>query len=321
MPRQTLLTLFAICALLHSASGPLAQQAYPARPVELVVPFQPGGGVDNMARTFADAARPHFSQPFVVVYRPGAASLIGLAYTANAPADGYKVAMISAELLTAPLMGVGKVSHTQFQPIAQFNSDPSTLAVRADSPWKTIDQFLDFAKINPGKVSIANAGAGSISHIAAAVLGRKTDAAFLDVPYQGSAPAVLSVLSGQVSATTANYSVLAPHVDAGKIRVLGVMSRNRFSALPDVPTFNEHNIDVVVDVWRGIAVKKETPKPIVDRLRQVAARVAEEPVLKEALRRQGLTFAYADSEAFSSMISREAEYYAAIVPQLELTGK
>ncbi len=297
---------------------PAVAQTYPARPVELVVSFQPGGGVDSMARIFSEAARPLFAQPLVVVNKPGASGSIGLAYVASAPADGYKMAMVFAELLTIPLLGINKVNHEDFQPIAKFASDPSTLTVRADAPWNTVEEFIAYARANPGKATISNAGNGSISHISGAALGQKTGVQFTHVPYQGSAPAVQGLLGGQVSATAVNYSVVSAQIAGGKLKMLASMSDKRFAAFDKVPTLKERGIDLSVDVWRGIAVAKNTPKDIVDALRTLAAKVAKDPALLETLRKQSLTFAYEDSDEFARTMLRESERFKQIIPQLDI---
>ncbi|MES2536920.1 MAG: tripartite tricarboxylate transporter substrate binding protein [Pseudomonadota bacterium] len=303
-------------AALVTASLPAVAQTYPTKPVELVVAFQPGGGVDTMARVFAEAARPHLGQSFIVVNKPGASGAIGLSYVANAQPDGYKVAMVFAELLTVQLLGIAKVSHEDFQPIAKFASDPSTLTVRADAPWKTIEEFLAYAKANPAKVTVSNAGNGSISHISAAALGHKTGTQYTHVPYQGSAPAVLGLLSGQVDATTVNYSVLSPHIASGKLRTLASMSDKRYASLAKVPTLKERGVDLSVDVWRGIAVAKGTPKEIVDTLRQLSSKVARDPKLLDTLQKQNLTFAYEDGDEFARTMARESERFRQIIPEL-----
>ena len=293
-------------------------QTYPSKPVELVVAFQPGGGVDAMARIFAEAARPHFPQPFVVVNKPGASGAIGLSYVASAPADGYKVAMVFAELLTIPLLGINKVNYNDFIPIAKFASDPSTLTVKADSPWNTVEEFLAYAKANPGKITISNAGNGSISHISGAALGQKADVQFTHVPYQGSAPAVQGLLAGHVSATTVNYSVVSSQIAGGRLKMLASMSDKRYAAFNQTPTLKERGIDLSVDVWRGIAVAKSTPQNIVDTLSRVAASVSNDPGLQDILRKQNLTFAYENSEQFSRTMTRESDRMKQIIPQLDI---
>lgn len=293
-------------------------QAYPAKPVELVVAFQPGGGVDSMARVFAEAARPLFPQPFVVVNKPGASGAIGLTYVASAPADGYKVAMIFAELLTIPLVGIGKVNSSEFEPIARLASDPGTVTVRADAPWNSVEELIAHAKAHPGKVTFSNAGNASISHIAAAALAQKTGTQFVHVPYQGSGPAVVGLVGGQVDATAVNYAVVAPQVAAGKLKVLAVMSDKRLAAVDKAPTLRERGIDVTIDVWRGIAVAKDTPKDIVGTLRGLAGKVMQDPKLQDVLRAQNLTAAYQDGPDFARELARQGDWFKETIPALDL---
>jgi len=293
-------------------------QTYPTRPVELVVAFAPGGGVDSMARAFAEAARPHFAQPFVVVNKPGASGAIGLSYVATAPADGSKVAMIFAELLTIPLVGMGKVSSADFEPIARLASDPSTVTVRADAPWNTLDELVAYAKANPGKLTFSNAGNASISHISAAALAHKIGTQFVHVPYQGSGPAVVSLVAGQVDATAVNYAVVAPQVAAGKLKVLGVMADKRLPTLAGVPTLRERGVDIAIDVWRGMAVAKASPKDVVDSLRSLAAKVMQDPKLLELLRNQNLSAAYLDGPEFAKELERQGEWFRETIPLLRI---
>ncbi|MBP0625052.1 Bug family tripartite tricarboxylate transporter substrate binding protein [Cupriavidus consociatus] len=313
---QVAAAVIAISTLLSSFSA-VAAEAYPSRPVELVVAFQPGGGTDSMARAFAEASRKHFSQPITVINKPGASGSIGLAYAASSN-DGYRVAMVFAELLTLPLLNIGKVSYEDFQPIAQFSSDPTSITVRADAPWNTVEQFIAYAKANPGKISVSNAGNGSIGHVAAAALAKKIDASFNHVPYQGNAPAILGLLGGQVEATTVPYAELRQYVSSGKLKTLAVMSDKRLPEIPQVPTLKEKSVDLSVGVWRGIAVSKSTPPEIVGKLRALAADVAKEPSMQEAVKNLHMTLAYVDAPEFKTNMTKESEQFKRILPSLAL---
>lgn len=295
-----------------------AETSYPSRPIELVVSFQPGGGTDSMARAFAEAARPYLSQPIIVSNKAGASGSIGLSYVATGAPDGYKMTMVFAELLTIPLMGISKVSYEDFQPIARFTSDPSSITVRADSPWKTVEEFLGYSKANPGKVTVANAGNGSMPHLAAASLGDKLGITFNHVPYLGSSPAILGLVGGQVDATTVAYGELKAHVESGKLRTLAVMADKRLPGLPNVPTLKERSINMTSNVWRGVAVAKGTPQEIVDKLRDVASKVAAEPTFKETLQKQNLTYSYADASEFQAAMAAQSEVYKKLIPALKL---
>jgi tripartite-type tricarboxylate transporter receptor subunit TctC len=310
--------LTAVLAFIVATTPMTHAQTYPNKPVELVVAFQPGGGVDTMARLFADAAKPYFSQPFIVVNKAGASGSIGLSYVANGEPDGYKVGMVFAELLTLPLMGIGKVSYEDFQPIAKFTTDPSTLTVRADAPWNSVEEFLAYAKSNPGKATISNAGNGSISHISAAALGHRTGVQFNHVPYQGSAPAVQGLMSGQVDATVVNLAVLSPFVKAGKLKTLALMSDKRLSLFEQVPTLKERGIDLSVDVWRGMAVAKGTRKEVVEALRVVANNVIKDPKLQETLKAQNQTLAFENADEFFKTLASQSKQFKEIIPKLDL---
>ena len=313
---------FPLAITLAFLCGPAWAQApspgYPSKPVELVVSFAPGGGVDTMARVFAEVARSHFAQPLVVVNRPGASGSLGLSHVAQAPADGYKVAMVFIELLTIPLMGISKVQYEDFVPIAKLAADPSTVAVRADAPWQNIEEFMAHAKANPGKLTFSNAGNGSISHIAAASLGQKVGLQFTHVPYQGSGPAVLGLLGGQVDATAVNFAALNAHIASGKVRVLASMSDRRYPNLDRVPTLREKGIDLSVDVWRGLAVAKNTPKEAVDALRQLAFKAANNPQMQESVRKQSLTLAYEDGPEFQKTWVKESQQMKQIMGFIDL---
>ncbi|MFV0678165.1 tripartite tricarboxylate transporter substrate binding protein [Variovorax sp. tm] len=315
-----LLKFIAAAATAAALVSPLARAAdpYPAKPIELTVAFQPGGGTDSMARAFADAARPYLSQPIVVINKAGASGAIGLGYVANSPADGYKMAMVFAELLVIPYLNLGKVTYEDFQPIARFTSDPSSITVRADAPWKTVEEFLAYAKANPGKVTVSNAGNGSIPQLAAASLGEKIGTSFSHVPYLGSAPAILGLLGGQVDATFVAYGELKAHVESGKLRTLAVMGDKRLPGLDNVPTIKEKGIDLTSYVWRGLAVPKNTPPQVVNKLREVAAKVANEPAFKDALAKQNLTFSYADAPEFRSQMATQSAGYQKLIPTLKL---
>lgn len=308
--------LSALCA--GGAAAAIAADPYPSKPMELTVAYQPGGGSDNTARAIAEAARPLLPQPTIVVNKPGASGSIGWSYVATAEPDGYKLVLMTPEMLVVPLMGIGKTTVDDFQPVARFTDDPSSITVRADAPWKTIEEFMAYAKANPTKVAISNAGNGTIPHMAAAALGDKIGTTFTHVPYQGSAPAILGLLAGDVQATTVAYAELRPHVESGKLKTLAVMSEKRVQGLGAVPTFKEKGADLQFSVWRGIGLPKATPKAVVEQWRQVAHKVIDDKAFQATIQKQNLTLAYADTPEFSAAISRQAEAFKKLAPKLDL---
>ena len=188
---------------------------YPNRAVELVVPSSAGGGTDSMARALSDVMRKHLAQPLVVVNKPGASGAIGMQDVLNAKPDGYKVCVVFAELAILPHMGQVKFSADDFTLIARLNADPSAITVKADAPWKTIEEFLAAARSAPGKLQVGNAGNGSIWHLAAAALEDRTQLKFNQIPFQGAAPAVQALLGGHVDAVAVSPGEVSAHVTAG----------------------------------------------------------------------------------------------------------
>jgi tripartite-type tricarboxylate transporter receptor subunit TctC len=206
-------------------------QAYPNKPIEVMVAFQPGGGTDSLARAYAEAAKKYTTQSLVVYNKPGASGAIGLADVVNAKPDGYKIAMLFVEVTILPHMGITKITQDDFIPIARLNADPAAITVKADSPYNTIEEFLAAAKKTGSDVKVGNAGNGSIWHLAAASLEEKTGARFNHIPFQGAGPAVLALLGGHVDAVGVSPAEVAVHVAAGKLKILGVMADQRVKGL------------------------------------------------------------------------------------------
>lgn len=306
--------LFFLSAICLFTSATFSAEPYPSKPVELVVPWPPGGGSDSLGRAIADATRPLLPQPTIVVNKPGASGSIGFSYAASGAPDGYKIVLMSPEVSLAPLMGIGKTSADDFLPVARFTDDALSITVRADAPWNSVDEFLSYGKANPGKVTISTAGNGTAHHVGAAALSQATGINFVVVPYQGSAPAIMGVLSGDVAATTAAYAELSQHVAAGKMKTLAVMSSKRVEGLPSVPTMKERGFDLQYSTWRGIALPKSTPKAIVDQWRVIARDVSQAPNFKEVLAKLNLNPAFADAPEFAAAVSRQVEDYKKLTP-------
>lgn len=311
------LTLLTSVALV--TTGPAhAQSNYPSHSIELVVPFQAGGGTDALARAFAESSRKHLPQNVVVVNKPGASGAIGWADVANAKPDGYKLSLITADLTIVPHLGLTKLTYENFVPVARLNADPSAITVRSDSPYNTVEQFLDASRKNPGGIRIGNAGNGSIWHLAAAALEDKTGTKFNHIPFQGGNPAVLALLGGHIDAVTVSPAEVYAYVAAGKLKTLAVMADTRVKGFESVPTLKERKIDLSIGTWRGLAVPRNTPPEVVNVLRTAAASTAKEPALREMLDKQNLGYAYADQDEFKSAIARDDAYFKSLIAKLGL---
>jgi tripartite-type tricarboxylate transporter receptor subunit TctC len=314
----------AVLALLPAAAalaaGPAAAQArdFPTKPIELVVPFQPGGGTDALARAFADATRKHTTQSVIIVNKPGASGAIGWQDVINAKPDGYRLAVVTVEVTTLPHMGLAKFSYEDLTPIARLNADQAAITVRADAPWNTIEEFLAAAKKDSGKISMGNAGNGSIWHLAAAALEDKTGTKFNHTPFQGAGPAVLALMGGHIDAVAVSPAEVTTYVQAGKLKTLAVMAEQRVKGFDKVPTLKERNIDLVIGTWRGIAAPKNTPPEVVAYLKDLSKKAADEPAFREVLDKQNLGFSYADDVAFKANMAKDNAYFKTLMGKLDL---
>lgn len=190
--------------------------------------------------------------------------------------------------------------------------------MRSDSPWKTLEEFLAASRAKPGELKMGNSGPGSIWHLAHAALEDKVGVKYNPIPFSGAAPAVLSLMGGHVDAVAVSPGEVAAHVQAGKLRTLAVMADKRLKGFDSVPTLKERGIDLSIGTWRGLAAPKGTPADVLAVLSDVARKSADEPVLKEALDRLSMGWAYADAETFRANMKRDNEVFKVLVPKLNI---
>jgi len=235
---QRLVMGAAVLALVAGFSTANAQ--YPDRPVTMTVPFPPGGVADTVGRPVAEAMGAALKQPVVIENKAGAGGGIGMAHVAKSKPDGYTILMALSSLVVLPEADkiLGRAPAFQVKdlvPIARITADPTVLAVRADSPWKTYAEFVAYAKANPGKLNFGSSGNYGTMHIPMAMLMNATDTKMTHVPYTGAGPAIVGLLGGQVDALATGPASILQHVQAGKVRVLAHWGEARLAVLPDVP--------------------------------------------------------------------------------------
>lgn len=309
-----------LLALAASHAGWAAAAAdYPNHPIEMVVPSSAGGGTDVMARLFAETAKKYMAQPIVVSNKPGASGGIGMTEVQRSAPDGYKVGVLISELAIIPHLGMTKVTTNDFIPLGRLNGDPGLIAVRTESPYQSIDDLLAAARKAPGSVSMGNAGSGTIWHLAAAAVEDKTGTKFNHVPYQGAAPSVMALVGGHVDAIAVSPAEIGSFVAAGKVRVLISMADRRLPPPYDkVPTFTEKGTDLVVGTWRGLGVPLNTPPDVVQTLRELTRKTAEDPAFRDALVKANLQPAYMDGEQFKAFMASQSSYFKKLLAGLNI---
>src|SRR5215467_972351 len=265
-----------------------AQETYPSHPISMVVPFPPGGVADIVARPLADAMGRVLEQPLVIENKAGAGGGIGMGFVAKAKPDGYTLllALSSISIIPEADKVTGRTplySLDQFVPIARFTADPTVLAVRAESPWKTLQDFIADAKRRPGAITYGSSGNYGTMHMPMEMFANSAGIKLLHVPYTGGGPAVVGLLGGNVDALSTGPSTVIQHVKAGKVRLLASWGDKRLASLPDVPTLLESGYDAVFFQWSGLFAPVGTPEPILVKLREAARVAAADPKFVAAM--------------------------------------
>lgn len=288
--RRHILTALGLACLAPAAFA--QTPPFPSKTLSLVVPYAPGGPTDAMARTLATALKPVLGQTVIVENKAGAGANIGAEAVARAEADGHTMMFgTSAPLAINPYL-YPKLNYDpekHFAPVIQVGYLPNVLVVHPGVPAKTVQELIAHAKANPGKLAFASSGSGASSHLAGVLFNMKAGTDIQHIPYKGTGPALNDLLGGQVQMSFTDVLTALPHIQAGKLRVLGVTSIARSRALPDVPTLAEQGLkDFDASVFFGIVVPAGTPQAVVSRLNAAYAQVLQQPDVKERLAKQGL---------------------------------
>ncbi|NEU30130.1 tripartite tricarboxylate transporter substrate binding protein [bacterium LRH843] len=292
---------------------------FPKKPVTLIVPYSAGGGTDAVARSLASSVEAHLGQSVGVVNKTGGGGAVGMGEGANSKADGYTLTMVTVELTMLPHLGLSPTTYEDFKPVAQFNFDPSSIAVAADAPYDTLEEFVAYAKEHPGKIRIGNGGTGANGHLAASAFEKSADVEFNHVPFDGSSPALTALLGGHVEAVSVQPPEALPYVQSGDMKILGIMTAERLDVLPDTPTFAEAGFDMgEVGVWRGVAVPKDTPDDVVAVLSEAFSKAAEEPAFIEFMENNGLGLKIQDANGFLKLMEDSNKLYSELIPSLDL---
>lgn len=325
MHRRSVLTALFAAALATGAAAQSAStspgQAYPARPITMVVPFPPGGVADTVARPVAEAMARDLGQPVVIENRAGAGGGIGMGYVAKAPADGYTVLLALSSITVLPeadvVLGRSPMfALSQLRPLARFTADPTVLAVRADAPWKSVKEFVEDAKAHPGKINYGSSGNYGTMHVPMEMLAQNAGVKFTHIPYTGAGPAVVALLGGQIQAVSSGPATVLQHVKGGKLRVLAHWGNAKLETLPDVPSLKSAGYDAQYAQWSGLFVPAATPEPVAQRLRAAARAAANDPKVREVILNAGSPILYQDAPEFEQYVKADAKNMADVVKKI-----
>jgi tripartite-type tricarboxylate transporter receptor subunit TctC len=291
-------------------------QDYPSKPIRFVVPFAPGGGTDIVARVIAVRLNEALGQPVVADNRGGAGSTLGTDIVCKAPADGYTMLLgnISLAFNAWLYKSLPYNAIKDLAPVAMVAVQPNIVVIHPSVPAKTMREFADYARANPGKLTYASAGAGAGTHLAGELLKDRLKIDMLHVPYKGTGPAVTDLIGGQVQVMISTFASALPHVKSGRLRALGVTTRQRSPAMPDVPTLIEAGVpDYEYSTWYALFMPVATPRPIIDKLNGVTRRVLATDDLKQKFEAQGVDVWYTTAAELGAYLRRETEKWGKIV--------
>lgn len=312
--------LLACMSLALAAAAPATHaQAYPAKPVTLIIPFAAGGPTDLLGRSLAQAMGTELGTTVVVENRAGAGGTLASSYVARAPADGYTVLLHHIGMSTAPSL-YRKLSFQplqDFEHIGQVADVPMTVIARGDLPARTPAEFVAYMKANGKKVNLAHAGLGAASQLCGMLLQQALGAEATTVPYQGTGPALTALMGGQVDVMCDQTTQTVPHIKAGKVKLYGVTTRSRLKQLQDAPTLREVGLkDFEVVVWHGLYAPKGTPAPVLERLNGALRSALKNPALLQRLDDVGVQVvapALQTPDALKSHLSAEINRWGPLI--------
>jgi len=298
---------------------------YPTKPITLINPMPPGGTLDIQARAFASVAEKMLKQPIMVVYKTGATGMVGGLAGSQAAPDGYTLTVGSVNLTNAVQWEIANgrkppFTRHDFTCIGSFTMSPTLLIVPADAPYKTLADFIVDAKARPGQMAFCSGGLYGMSHLPVEIFARAAGLKFRHVPYSGGGPCLTAVVGKQVDFGAQYPPTTLPLVRGKKLKVLAVIGAKRLKSIPDVPTVKESGIDAEYYGWVGILAPLKTPKPIVDKLRDVTRRVAEDKTFIDLIEQPGDEVSFLDGEALAKYLDVESAKIGKVDAELVKEG-
>jgi tripartite-type tricarboxylate transporter receptor subunit TctC len=307
--------LFSAAVVIATAMSSARAQDYPARPVEMIVPFAAGGGSELLARLLADGLAKRLGQPFVVVNRPGANTNLGTFSVVRAKADGYTLLIASVGLAANPSLYKKLAFEPQrdLEPITLIANSPTVLAVPPSLPVNSLAEFVAYAKARPGELNYASYGVGSGPHLATELFCAMTGVKMVHVPYGGGGPAAVGAMTNQVQALFSSILPVLGMIRGGTLKAIALASDQRFELLPDVPTFKEGGLDYRTGTWFGLLAPARTPPEIIGALNRSAVSVLQEQGVRARLAEQGAEVVANSPAEFRAFIGSETERLSGVI--------
>jgi tripartite-type tricarboxylate transporter receptor subunit TctC len=307
--------------LLSSTFSAVAQGSWPTRSITMIVPFPPGGLADLVARPVAEAMSRELGQPVVIENKAGAGGGIGMSLAAKSKPDGYTILMALSSLTVIPeadlLLGrTPMFMLNDLRPVARYTADPTVLAVRAESPWKSVQEFVDDAKKRPGAINYGSSGNYGTMHVPMEILAQVSGSKLTHIPFTGAGPAVVALLGGQIDAVSTGPATVLQHIKAGKLRVLGHWGNEKLASMPDVTSLKDAGFNAEYAQWSGLFIPSATPEPVAQRIRAAARAAAQDAKVKEVILGAGSPVQFQDSPDFEKYVQADAKRMVDVVKKI-----
>ena len=310
--RAAMAGVLAVTALSAAAQAPYPTQ----KPITLVVPFAPGGGNDILARAIAPKMGQLLGQTIVIENKPGAGGNLGADYVAHAAPDGYTLVIASSQITMNPFLGMKVPFQVErdFEPVGRIASVPIMLVANPDQPFRTLQEFIQYTRANPGKLSYSSPGPGTPQHLAGEVFAKLNKTELLHVPYRGTGPSIADLMGGQVQISFATFASSIQFVRAGKLRALGIAGKKRSALMPDLPTFAEAGIaGYDAELWYSLLAPARTPRPVVDKVNAALVAALKSPDVAAQLAKQGFEPQASTPDELKAYIGKEMSRWQRVI--------
>lgn len=315
MLKRIIPILFVIFGLI--AAMPVHAAEFPTKEVQIIIPWAAGGATDLIFRALAATTGKYFGKAVVVINRPGGGGAVGFTEAMQAKPDGYTLVTAVTPLTILPHQVSTAFTYKSFDSIINVVDDPSMFLVRSDAPWKSLKEFLDFAKKNPDMITVGNSGAGGGVHLVALAFERAAGVKFNHIPFSGGGPSVTAILGGHINSVSVSPPEGISHVQAGKLKIVALFAEKRLEMFPDVPTVKEQGIDFAMGMWRGLAAPKGTPPDVIKKLHDAFKQGMDDPVLKKNAKDMAVNLRYLSPEAFGRLMASDHEFYGKLVKEIK----
>ena len=316
--QKSLWVVLGIIILILAANLGFAAEKFPSKPITLVVPWGPGGRTDIVARMVAPVYEKILGQPVVVVNKAGASGYIGMKSVSTAKPDGYTLLIAGGGLMVLQYTGESKIRWEEFKWIGQIYTAWATVSVNTESPWKTIEEFVDYARKNPMKLKHGNTGYGGTTHLFSEGFSKEAGIKFTQISYKSDGLAATALASKEVDVISSPLSAVRPLMEAGKIRVLVLQSDKRSPQFPDIPTLKEKGINWAAGTFEGFTAPKDTPDNIVTILESALEKAMKDPGLGESFKKLDIAVEYRNHKDFMAYVEQQDKKYHELLKEAGL---